>query len=160
VKNVVLIGMPGCGKSTVGPLLGSPFLDSDTEIEADEGRSIPDIFAADGEGAFREAEKRVIARLSKLQGVVIATGGGAVKDPANMEALRRNGVIIFLTRPPGLIRTNNAVRPLSGSAAQWEALYRERLPLYRRYADITVCNDTTPEECAERILQVMKGADI
>jgi shikimate kinase len=153
VKNIVLIGMPGCGKSTVAPLLGRVFYDSDAEIEAAEQRSIPEIFASGGEAAFRAAERRVLERLSTLRGVTIATGGGAVKDPANIEILRRGGVIVFLERAPEQIRTGNAERPLTRNPAEWQALYRERLPLYRRAADITVVNDKTPEECAGEILR-------
>ncbi len=155
MKNIVLIGMPGCGKSTVGFLLGRPFFDSDTEIETSQNLAIPEIFARYGEPVFRAAERRIIERLAALRGVTIATGGGAVKDPANMEALRRNGVIVFLERPPELIDTGNAERPLTRNMEQWEALYRERLPLYQKYADITVRNDTTPQLCAVKILQTI-----
>ncbi len=155
MRNIVLIGMPGCGKSTVGPLLGRPFYDSDAEVETAEGRTIPEIFAQSGEAAFRAAERRAIERLSALRGVTIATGGGAVKDPANIEALRHGGVIVFLERPPKMVFTGNAERPLTKNVLQWETLYRERLPLYRKAADITVCNDTTPKACAEKILQMI-----
>jgi len=172
--NIVLIGMPGCGKSTIGPLLGRPFYDADAEIERTEHRTIVDVFATDGEAYFRRVEHETVRRLSALDGVTIATGGGVVKDPKNMAVLKRHGWLVFLHRPPELVTTDNAERPLlrghgpqrpSGVAAvndeapsplsPWALLYRERLPLYRQYADIEVLNDGAPEECAARILEGM-----
>ncbi len=138
-ENIVLIGMPGCGKSTLGRLLadalGKKFLDTDEELVREAGKSIPDIFKTDGEAAFRRLETETLARLTKETGAVIATGGGVVTRPENEVLLRQNGRVIFLDTPPAGLSV--AGRPLS-QARTPEALYRERLPLYRKMADITV----------------------
>ena len=138
-ENIVLIGMPGCGKSTLGRLLadalGKKFLDTDEELERQAGKSIPDIFKTDGEAAFRRLETETLARLTKETGAVIATGGGVVTRPENEVLLRQNGRVIFLDTPPAGLSV--AGRPLSQTRTP-EALYRERLPLYRKMADITV----------------------
>jgi shikimate kinase len=155
--NIVLIGMPGCGKSTVGPLLRRPFYDADAEVERAEGRTVAEIFDTGGEAAFRLAERAVIQRLSEMDGVTIATGGGAVKAPGNMTALKQNGFIVFLDRPPELINTDNADRPLLRQPCQWKKLYRERLPLYRQYANAIIVNESTPEDCAAAILEAVKN---
>jgi shikimate kinase len=102
--NIVLVGLMASGKSTVGRLLaaalGRPFVDADAVIEERSGRPIPAIFADQGEAAFRDLEEAVIADLSRQDGLVIATGGGAVLRPANQEALRRSGLVIWLDVPP------------------------------------------------------------
>ena len=101
MKNIVLIGMPGCGKSTFGKRLarrlGYKFYDADDVLEEREQRTIKDFFA-ESEDAFRAAETRTLAFLAELEGVVIATGGGAVKRSENMELMKRNGAVVFLDR--------------------------------------------------------------
>jgi shikimate kinase len=151
--NIVLTGMPGCGKSTVGPLLERPFYDTDAEVEKAAGRSIAEIFAEEGEARFRKWESEAVSRLSALDGAVIATGGGVVLNPENMRALKRSGFVVFLDRPYALISTSNAVRPLLKSAEEWKRLYEARLPLYQKYADITVANEKSPGDCAGEILK-------
>lgn len=156
MKNIVLIGMPGCGKSTVGSLLGLPFYDTDAEIERSEGRTIAEIFDADGEDVFRRIETETVKRLSSRTGVTIATGGGVVKSEDNIRTLKQNGVIVFLNRPLDLIDTSNADRPLLRDPCKLKQLYTERLPLYKRYADIEIINDKTPRQCAKEIKEALK----
>ena len=138
-ENIILIGMPGCGKSTLGKLLaaewGRPFLDADAELVKTAGMPIPDIFKVEGEAGFRKRESCVLAELGKGKGLVIATGGGCVTVAENYSHLHQNGKIVFLDIPPEGLSVEG--RPLSQSRSP-EALYRERLPLYRQFADVTV----------------------
>ncbi len=138
-ENIVLIGMPGCGKSTLGRLLaermGRRFVDCDAEIERVAGKSIPDIFREEGEDAFRALETDVVATLGRESGLVIATGGGVVTRSRNIPHLSQNGRILFLDTPPDALPTTG--RPLSTQKTP-AVLYAERLPLYRAAADVTV----------------------
>lgn len=156
-RNVVLVGMPGCGKSTVGALLSErlskPFLDTDAMVEAC-GKPIPAIIAEEGEAVFRDREAGAVAEAGKRLSHVIATGGGAVLREENRLALRQNATVIFLERPLGELAT--AGRPLSNGGAALTALYEKRLPLYREMADYTVSVDGDPEETCRRILEVLK----
>ena len=137
--NVVLVGMPGCGKSTLGKLLaaelGRPFVDLDEEIVKRAGCPIPQIFATEGEEGFRSLETKVVADVCRGSGLVIATGGGVVTRAENLPLLSQNGRVIFLDTPPEGLPT--AGRPLSQSKTP-ETLYRERLPLYRKAADVVL----------------------
>lgn len=139
-RNVVLVGMPGCGKSTLMPLLaealGKRGVDTDTLVEQSAGCTIPELFQAQGETAFRDLESHVIAESGKQNGQVIATGGGAVLRGENCLALRQNGLVVFLNRPLGKLST--AGRPLSHSDEAVKKLYAQRLPLYESVADIKV----------------------
>ena len=154
MRNLILIGMPGCGKSAVGRLLAEqlrrPFYDADAEIEKDLGCDIPTVFAQRGEAAFREAETRVLERLGRESGCVIATGGGCVTREENYPLLHQNGKIVWLRRP--LDRLPKDGRPVSQSTDLSE-LYEARKPLYERFCDFTVDNDSTPEEAVAAILR-------
>ncbi|MBQ7123405.1 MAG: shikimate dehydrogenase [Oscillospiraceae bacterium] len=137
-KNIVLIGMPACGKTTIGKLLSEqlerPLFDSDEVIIEKSGRTIPDIFEKDGEKAFRKLESEAIFELSGKTGVIIATGGGAVLDPENIRNLSKNGKIYFLDRPvDSLIPTDD--RPTASTAEAIKKRFEERYPLYKKYAD-------------------------
>lgn len=155
-QNIALIGMPGCGKTTVGralaDLLGRPFYDADEQIEARAGRKIPDIFAQDGEAAFRKLETEVLAELSRQSGAVIATGGGVVTREENRDLLRQNSTIVWLQRD--LHSLPLAGRPVSQSRPLNE-LAAERMPLYRAWCDaaVEVCG---PEETAKAIQRELK----
>ena len=147
MKNIVLIGMPGCGKSTFGKRMAKrlqlPFYDADTVLEEREQRTIKAFFA-ESENAFRAAETRTLAYLAECDGAVIATGGGAVKRAENMELLKRGGVVVFIDRKPeniiGCIAGD--ARPLLAADKQkLYTLYNERIALYRRYADYTIDNN-------------------
>ena len=146
MKNIVLIGMPGCGKSTFGKRLakkmGRSFYDADTVLEEREARTIKDFFA-ESEDAFRAEETRTLAHLAELEGVVIATGGGAVKRAENMDLMKRKGVVVFLDRKPEQILGNieGDARPLL--AADKQRIFKldeERIDLYRKYADKIITN--------------------
>lgn len=139
MQNIVLIGMPGCGKTTLGKLLaeelGRSFADSDALIEARAGMPIPDIFKNEGEGGFRRREREALRDLGREKGLVLATGGGCVTVAENYAHLHQNAKIVFLDiAPEGL---SSEGRPLSAARSP-EVLYRERLPLYRQFADVTV----------------------
>jgi shikimate kinase len=146
--NLYLVGLMGAGKTTVGRHLakhyGCTFHDSDHEIEARTGVKIPVIFEIEGEAGFRRREEAMIAELTGLPGIVLATGGGAVLSAANRENLRRNGVVIYLRGSPEHLyeRTrNDRNRPLlqtEDPLARLRELYRQRDPLYREIADIVV----------------------
>lgn len=155
--NLVLVGMPGCGKTTVGEALrrltGLPLKDVDSLLVKEAGMSIPDIFRLEGEAGFRQRESAVIARLSHEKGCILVTGGGAVKDALNRQHLRANGFVVHLTRSLDALPTEG--RPLSQSRENLTRLWRERQPLYAACADHTVANDTTPEQCARRIWEAI-----
>ena len=140
--NIVLIGMPGSGKSTIGKLLaercGKTFVDADEEIIALAGKSIPDIFAREGEDAFRTLETWVLEKLGKQSGLVIATGGGCVTKKRNYPLLHQNATIIWLKRTLELLPTDG--RPLSQSCSLAQ-MYAEREPLYRSFADAVIDNN-------------------
>ena len=146
MKNIVLSGMPGCGKSTFGKRLakrlGRKFYDADEVLEQREQRTIKDFFA-ESEDAFRAAETRTLAFLAELEDAVIATGGGAVKRSENMELMKHKGVVVFLDRKPEQILGNieGDARPLLAADKQRIfKLYEERIDLYRKYADKIITN--------------------
>lgn len=152
-QNLVLIGMPGSGKSTVGRLaaarLGRPFLDLDDEVQRDEGRSPEQIIRTEGEAAFRDAEARAAACVGKAFGQVIAAGGGTVLRQDAMDALRQNARVALLERPLDLLATHG--RPLSGDGTGLRRLFAVREPFYRRYADTAVDNTGSAEQTVERL---------
>jgi len=154
--NIVLIGMPGCGKSTIGAslanLTGKKFVDTDALIVQKAGKSIPGIFADDGENAFRAIEHQVICEVGAAHGQIIATGGGVVTREENLYPLRQNASVVWLTRPLQDLPTNG--RPLS-QANKLADMYRIREPLYRAFADVEIPNNGTPEKVAARILEVI-----
>lgn len=153
-ENVVLIGMPGSGKSAVGRILsektGKPLADTDRLIVEKAGKSIPDIFRENGEPAFRDLESEVVREVSKQGGQVISTGGGAVLRPENVTALRQNGRLFWLDRnPDDLVPTDD--RPLADTDAKMKQLYLEREPVYRAAADEVIHVNGTPEDTAGEI---------
>ncbi|MBQ4065594.1 MAG: shikimate dehydrogenase [Clostridia bacterium] len=156
-ENIVLIGMPASGKSTVGKALAEslsrPFYDSDEEIVKEAGMPIPDFFAKCGEAAFRDLESRVIARLSSgLTGAVIATGGGAVLRSENVDRLKANGRLFWLDRSlEKLIPTSD--RPLSSDREALTKRYEERYPIYRASCDVRIDGDGAVEDVAEAMLR-------
>lgn len=157
MKNIVLIGMPGCGKTTIGKLLaektGRKFVDSDDRIVQMAGKTIPDIFAQDGDEVFRNWETKALEELGKESGLVIATGGGCVTKERNYPLLHQNGEIFWIRRKLDRLPTDG--RPLSQKNNISE-LYRVRQPLYEKWDDWFVDNDGTPETAVQQIMNVME----
>ncbi len=157
MQNIVLVGMPGCGKSSIGTLLAEkldrPFLDADAEIEKAAGMPIPDFFKLYGEAAFRDLESRVLAELGKRSGAVIATGGGAVLREENYAALHQNSTIVWLTRD--LARLPIDGRPVS-QATSLDALFAARKTRYERFADHIIDNNGAPDETVRAILEALR----
>lgn len=159
-QNIVLIGMPGCGKSTIGKELAKElnkeFVDSDKEIVKKTGETIPWIFANKGESEFRKIESEIIKELSAKQGLVIATGGGAVLNPRNVDLLKGNGIVLFLDRNIEDIEAT-ADRPLSSNRSDLEKRYNERYPIYLSSADYRInCNNEISENI-KTIKEVLKS---
>ena len=156
MQNIVLIGMPGCGKSTVGALLaeklGRPLREADAEIAAAAGMSIPEIFAIGGEASFRQKETACLAELGKLSGAVISTGGGCVTREGNYDLLHQNGVIFWLQRDLKVLPKEG--RPLS-LRNDLREMYERRRPLYERFADHVIDNNGSLEETVGRIMEVL-----
>ena len=153
MKNIVLIGMPGCGKSTIGALLAEKlnriFVDADEEIIRLAGKSIPDIFAQDGEEVFRDWETMALENLGKQSALVIATGGGCVTRSRNYPVLHQNGMIVWLERDLSQLPTDG--RPLS-QANRLEEMYALRRPMYAAFGDIRVSNAGSPEDTVNETL--------
>ena len=156
--NLILVGMPGCGKSSVGRIiadkLGREFLDSDEEFERMHGITPAEAINTLGEEKFREMETETLALISKQSGKVIATGGGVVTKERNYPLLHQNGVIVFLERELQNLATDG--RPLS-QRGSLEALYSKRAGLYRAFADITVKSTEVKELTADAILSEFKN---
>ena len=157
MENIVLIGMPGCGKTTIGKLLaektGKVFVDADAVLEENAGRTIPEIFATNGEAGFRKLESETLAALGKQSGLVLATGGGCVTQSHNYPLLHQNGSIFCLDRDLRLLSTEG--RPLSQAQPLLD-MYRIRKPLYESFADYFIDNNGSAEETVARIMEVWK----
>ena len=157
-QNIVLVGMPGCGKSTIAELLakelGREVIDTDAEIVKMEGKQIPEIFAEFGEPYFRAKESLVISTVAKKSGIIIATGGGSVLSDTNRQNLGQNGYFVFLERDINSLSTNG--RPLSKDIETLKKMYAERYPYYKSIADLVVSNDAKPETAADKIAEVFK----
>ena len=152
MENIFLIGMPGCGKTTVGQQLAQrlnkKFVDADEELEKRAGRPITEIIPRDGEAAFRTLETQTLEALGKQSGLVIATGGGCVTQMRNYDLLHQNGTIFWLTRALDKLPTDG--RPLS-QAGRLEQMYEIRRPMYRSFADAVISNDGALEDTLAEI---------
>lgn len=152
--NLILVGMPGSGKSTQGmrtaEALGRPFVDLDAEIVKRHG-PIPEIFAKQGEEGFREIESEIVQEYGKQSGLVIATGGGAILRKDNVRALRQNGIIGWLQRPIDQLPMEG--RPLSSGLEALRQMEAARTPLYRACADFTVISQDAKEDTTAKILE-------
>lgn len=153
--NIVLIGMPGSGKTTVGKILakqtGKAFTDTDEMIEREAGKRIPDIFEQYGEDHFRNLEADAIEKAGKEKGQVISTGGGAILRHENFLNLKQNGFVVFIQRD--LKNLASKGRPLSADLPAIEKLYEKRLSLYTAYGDIMVHNDTAADSAVQEVLR-------
>jgi shikimate kinase len=163
MKNIILIGMMGCGKTSVGRLLaqdlGRELVDTDALIEAREGRTIPDIFAAEGEGYFRDLESELCRELSQPRGLVIACGGGLPLCPERMASLKQGGLAFWLKRDP--LATYDSLdlsgRPLAQEGREsFLARYAQRAPVYRGWADYIIEHPPTAEAAAHAITYILK----
>ena len=157
-SNIILIGMPGCGKTTVGKILASrlarELLDTDSLVELTQGKSIPEIFSESGETEFRRLESDAVRNAGKKSGVIISTGGGVITRDENYDPLHQNGKIVFITRAISSLARDG--RPLSQSGGL-EEMYNARLPFYKKFCDFEVEN-TTPEQCADKIIEILSEA--
>ncbi|MBQ9421228.1 MAG: shikimate kinase [Lachnospiraceae bacterium] len=154
MQNIVLIGMPGSGKTSVGKALqqltGRELIDTDEEIVRMSGRTIPDIIGNDGEEAFRALETAAIAEAGKRSGCIISTGGGCVTRERNYPLLHQNAVIVWIRRRLDWLPTDG--RPLS-RAGKLDKMYEERKDKYAAFADITIENNRAVKKAAEQILK-------
>ena len=155
-RNVMLIGMPGSGKSTVGAALaeslGRKLVDVDERIVEMAGCSIPEIFLKDGEEGFRQIEHQALCEVSKESGLVIATGGGVVTRPENLDPMRQNSLIVWLLRDLSLLPKDG--RPLSQTNSLTE-MFKVREPLYRAAADCVADNNGSLEDTLKQIMEAM-----
>ena len=154
--NIVLIGMPSAGKTTIGKMLeeklGKEFFDLDDMIIAKAGKSIPEIFQESGEAGFRAIETEVAIEAGKMNNKIIATGGGVVKHKVNMDFLRLNGITIFIDRDIDKLISSDPNRPLSSSKQALQQMYKERYPLYQKYAAYIAVNNANIEETVDDIV--------
>jgi len=161
-RNLIVTGFMGTGKSTVGQLvaalLGLRFVDSDAEIVARDGRSIPDIFAQDGEAAFRDIERAVILDLANQRGLVIATGGGALINPQTRAAVQASNLVVCLTASPEVIESRltgtEGARPL---AVNWRALLEQRRTVYESFAQRIDTSAQNPQQTAQELAQLWQS---
>ena len=158
MENIVLIGMPGCGKTTIGTMLAQqldrPFWDADEVLVARFGTTIPEIFASNGEDVFRNMETMVLSDLGKTSGSVISTGGGCVTRAENYPILHQNSKTIWIQRDIDNLATSG--RPLS-QANNLSQMYHARKPLYESFCDYAVNNDGTPEDTVKHIIRYLQG---
>ncbi len=157
-RNIVLIGMPASGKSTIGKLLAKKmnyeYYDADRYLERKENVKISTLFSEKGEEYFRNLETKYLKELSQKNGIIISTGGGAVKREKNMQILGEKGIIVFLNRKiEDIAKENHEARPLLQNIGNIYKLYDERIELYNRYSDIIVENNGTLKEVTDRIAE-------
>ena len=154
-RNIVLIGMPASGKSTIGKLLAKKmnyeYYDADRYLERKENVKISTLFSEKGEEYFRNLETKYLKELSQKNGIIISTGGGAVKREKNMQILGEKGIIVFLNRKiEDIAKENHEARPLLQNIDNIYKLYDERIELYKRYSDIIIENNGTLQEVTDR----------
>lgn len=157
MQNIILIGMPGCGKSTIGKALahavGKQFIDADSEIEKEAGISIPQFFSEKGESAFREMETHVLTRLCKESGCVIATGGGCVTRDENYSIIHQNAQVFWIKRDLDNLPTEG--RPLSQSTSLSD-MYQIREPMYKKFSDFEIDNISDIDHAVKQILDKLE----
>lgn len=160
-SNIVLIGMPTAGKTTIGrklaEKLNKEFLDVDYILVEEEGRTIQEIFTNDGEDYFRMLEAATVSKLANLNTSIIATGGGTILDENNVKRLKRNGLLVFINRPLDLLYPDKS-RPLTASEDSLEKIFEDRYDVYKSVADIEVVNDKSADLVVNEILEALKCA--
>ncbi len=158
MNNIYLIGMPGCGKSTIGKIisekLGLKHIDADEYLENKYSQSIPDIFKNFGEDDFRNKESIVIKELSKKTNIIVSTGGGVVVRKENKAEMKKSGVVVFINTTPQNILANSSLegRPLLSDKNRIYDLYNKRIALYNDFADIIIDNNSSIEAAAQKII--------
>ena len=159
--NIVLIGMPSAGKTTIGKMMENrmqkEFIDLDDIIIEKAGKSIPEIFEESGEAGFRAIETEAAIEVSKLNNKIIATGGGTIKHKVNMDYLRQNGITIFIDRDVDKLISSDPNRPLSKSTDALEKMHAERLPLYQKYAAYVAVNNSDIESTVTEIEEAYRS---
>lgn len=160
MKNIVFIGMPGSGKSTVGKILATKmkykFCDLDEYLESKSGNSISHIFSEYGELYFRNLEYECVKEIKKWTGTVVATGGGVVEKRENMENMRGNSIVIFLHRElEEIMKLDHSKRPLLKDISNLKKLYERRINLYKNYCDIMVENNGPLEKVVDEIKKLI-----
>lgn len=165
MKNIVLIGMMGCGKTTIAKLLskklGRVYLDMDEYLVNKYQQSIDDMFKI-GEDYFRKNETDVCLSISKLEGYIISTGGGVVMNPKNIEYLKENGIIVFIDRPVEKIAedVDIASRPLlKDGADKLYQLHQQRYQLYLNACDIHLINDQSAQNAVDRLIELLADSN-
>lgn len=165
-KNIVLIGMPGCGKSTIGNLLSEKLdievCDVDTYIVNKSGKTIPELFNI-SEAHFRDVEEECIREISEDSGKIISAGGGVILRENNIKNLSNTGIIIFINRPLENILSDvdTESRPLlKDGADRLKKLYEDRIELYTKYCDLNIKNDKPLEHVTEEIIELLKKENI
>lgn len=166
-KNIVLIGMTGSGKTSLGRALAErlhrPWVDLDEAVVDYAGQSIPDLFAV-GEAYFRQKEKEITQQVSRESGLVISTGGGVVLDPENMASLSVNGLILYIDRPVEAIRQDIVVdgRPLLEEAGRdhLDQMYQDRHPLYSQYSDHVLSNQGSFEDLLDQAILLIESEEV
>ncbi|MCD7927581.1 MAG: shikimate kinase [Oscillospiraceae bacterium] len=163
MEHIVLIGMMGCGKTTIGNLLskklGRPLLDTDRQIEKEQGCTVAQIFAREGEARFRALELELCQRLGQRKGLIVACGGGLPMQPGCMQALKQSGRVVWLRRDPGETYDglDTSGRPLAQQGREdFLARFAQREPVYRHWADAVVTDFSSPRRTAEKVLEVLK----
>ena len=165
MKNIILIGMPGCGKSTLGVLLakslGYEFIDTDLIIQKNTGRLLHKIVEEDGKESFLDVERDAILTLTQSENTIIATGGSAVLREEAMEHLKKNGIVVYLSLP--YLAVSQRIRNIKtrgiafGEGETLRDIYNQRLPYYERYADITMrCDLASVEKNVTRIVDILR----
>ncbi len=163
MRNITLVGMPGCGKSSVGralaEILGRELADSDEYITKKHGRTPEQIILQEGEQVFRRLETEALSELTRRCGLVLSTGGGAVTVPENHRLLRQNGAVVFINRDISLLETKG--RPLSFGDGKLKKMYEVRLPLYRAVCDFEIKTDEKSDilQTAKKIVEILRGGN-
>lgn len=162
MKNIYLIGMPGCGKSTIGKSVSSSldikFIDLDEYIVSFTGRTIADMFE-EGEGVFRKAETDSLKQVSKMENLVVATGGGVIVTPENIEIMQKSGKVIFIDCDVETILKNSTLdgRPLLKDKTRIYDLYNNRIELYKKAAMHTVDNNGAFDDVLKNTIEIIKA---
>ena len=163
MRNIILTGMPGCGKTTIGKLLSQAlnveFFDCDAVLEETENTTITKIFESFGEDYFRQLETKTLSQLCKKQNAVISTGGGVVERKENLDILKNSGIVVFINRPLELIfgDVDTSHRPLlKDGKERLTDLYNRRIALYKSACDIEIENSADLAAVVEKIIDEVK----